>query len=65
MNLDYIKCSDCVAGMRSLPDECIDLTVTSPPYDNLRKYNGFSWDFEAVAKELYRKIGRASCRERV
>ena len=54
MNLDYIECNDCVAGMRSLPDECIDLTVTSPPYDNLRKYNGFSWDFEAVAKELYR-----------
>ena len=54
MNLDYIECNDCVAGMRSLPDECIDLTVTSPPYDNLRTYNGFSWDFEAVAKELYR-----------
>ena len=40
--------------MRTLPDECVDLTVTSPPYDNLRKYNGFSFDFEAVAKELYR-----------
>lgn len=45
---------DCVEGMRMLPDECIDLTVTSPPYDNLRTYNGFSWDFEATAKELYR-----------
>lgn len=54
MDLDYIECNDCVAGMRSLPDECIDLTVTSPPYDNLRTYNGFEWDFEAVAKELYR-----------
>jgi site-specific DNA-methyltransferase (adenine-specific) len=45
---------DCVEGMRMLPDDCIDLTVTSPPYDNLRTYNGFTWDFEAVAKELYR-----------
>lgn len=45
---------DCVEGMRNLPDECIDLTVTSPPYDNLRKYNGFSWDFEDTARELYR-----------
>jgi site-specific DNA-methyltransferase (adenine-specific) len=45
---------DCVEGMRMLPDNCIDLTVTSPPYDNLRTYNGFTWDFEAVAKELYR-----------
>lgn len=40
--------------MRTLEDNSIDLTVTSPPYDNLRTYNGFSWDFEWVAKELYR-----------
>ena len=45
---------DCVEGMKMLPDECIDLTVTSPPYDNLRTYKGFTWDFESVAKELYR-----------
>lgn len=45
---------DCVEGMKLLPNECIDLTVTSPPYDNLRKYKGFTWDFESVAKELYR-----------
>jgi site-specific DNA-methyltransferase (adenine-specific) len=45
---------DCVDGMRMLADESVDLTVTSPPYDNLRTYNGFTWDFEAVAKELYR-----------
>lgn len=35
-------------------DACIDLTVTSPPYDNLRNYNGYSWDFEGLAKQLYR-----------
>ena len=45
---------DCVEGMKLLDDESIDLTVTSPPYDNLRTYNGFAWDFEATAKELYR-----------
>lgn len=45
---------DCVDGMKLLPNECIDLTVTSPPYDNLRTYKGFTWDFESVAKELYR-----------
>lgn len=43
----------------NLPDGCIDLTVTSPPYDNLRTYNGNNehWSFEkfqAIAKELYR-----------
>lgn len=52
--LNEIHNMDCVDGMRLLPDNCIDLTVTSPPYDNLRTYNGFSWDFEGVAQELYR-----------
>ena len=45
---------DCVEVMRTLPAESIDLTVTSPPYDNLRTYKGFSFDFEGIAKELYR-----------
>lgn len=45
---------DCVNGMKLLEDNCIDLTVTSPPYDNLRAYKGFTWDFEATARELYR-----------
>ena len=50
---------DCLDGMKLIPDNSIDLTVTSPPYDNLRKYNGFSFDFEGIAKELFRatKIG--------
>lgn len=46
--------SDNVEALRKFPDELVDLTVTSPPYDNLRTYNGFTWDFEALAKELYR-----------
>ena len=37
-----------------MPDNFIDLTVTSPPYDDLRTYNGYSFDFEAIAKELFR-----------
>ena len=40
--------------MKRMPDNFIDLTVTSPPYDNLRTYNGYSFDFESIAKELYR-----------
>lgn len=39
---------------RELADASVQLTVTSPPYDNLRKYNGFAWDFEAAARELFR-----------
>ena len=40
--------------MAKMPDNFIDLTVTSPPYDNLRKYNGYSFPFEDIAKELFR-----------
>ena len=40
--------------MRGMEAESIDLTVTSPPYDNLRTYNGYIFDFEKIAKELYR-----------
>lgn len=54
LELNKIYCMDNVAGMKRLDDNSIDLTVTSPPYDNLRTYNGFSFDFEAVAKELFR-----------
>ena len=45
---------DCLEGLKLLNDSCIDLTVTSPPYDNLRTYKGYSFDFENIAKELYR-----------
>jgi DNA modification methylase len=54
LELNHIYAMDCVEGMKMLPDECIDLTVTSPPYDNLRTYKGYSFDFEAVANELHR-----------
>lgn len=27
--------------MAKMPDNFVDLTVTSPPYDNLRTYNGY------------------------
>ena len=47
--------------MARIPDGFIDLTVTSPPYDNLRAYNGYSFDFEAVAKELYNGTKSVSC----
>ena len=45
---------DCQDVMKGMQDEIIDLTVTSPPYDNLRAYNGYTFDFEGIAKQLYR-----------
>lgn len=46
--------SDCVEFMSNMDEGVIDLTVTSPPYDNLRDYKGYSFDFENIAKQLYR-----------
>ncbi|MCY7910970.1 site-specific DNA-methyltransferase [Bacillus inaquosorum] len=54
LELNRIYQRDCIEGMRLIPDNSVDLTVTSPPYDDLRNYNGYSFDFESVAKELYR-----------
>lgn len=58
MRVDYIEQGDSAKKLRELPDGCIDLTVTSPPYDNLRNYNGFVFDFESIAKELFRVTKR-------
>jgi site-specific DNA-methyltransferase (adenine-specific) len=49
-----LRLGDCLDVMKSLPGQSIDLTITSPPYDNLRTYNGYSFNFEGIAKELYR-----------
>jgi len=45
---------DCAEVMKTMPTDSVDLTVTSPPYDNLRTYKGYVFDFETIAKELYR-----------
>ena len=58
MNEIKLILNDCLSYMKTAPDETIDLTVTSPPYDNLRSYNNssdFSFDkFKEIALELYR-----------
>lgn len=47
---------DCLEGLRLLDDESVDMCLTSPPYDNLRTYEGYTFDFEGIAKELYRVL---------
>ena len=54
MKINKIYNENCLDTMAKMPNDFIDLTVTSPPYDNLRTYNGYSFDFESIAKELYR-----------
>jgi DNA modification methylase len=52
--INKIYTENCLDTMARMEDNFIDLTVTSPPYDGLRTYNGYSFDFESVAKELFR-----------
>jgi site-specific DNA-methyltransferase (adenine-specific) len=54
MKINMVHNEDCVVTMQRMPDNFIDLTVTSPPYDNLRSYHGYSFDFKSIATELYR-----------
>ena len=54
MELNKIYNESNLETMARMPDNFIDLTVTSPPYDNLRRYKGYSFPFEEIAKELYR-----------
>lgn len=52
INVNYNESN--LETMARMPDNFINLTVTSPPYDDLRTYNGYSFDFENIAKELFR-----------
>lgn len=56
LELDKIYCGDNCDLLMQLPRECIDLVVTSPPYDDLRIYGGHSWDFYGVAWNLVRVL---------
>ena len=55
--VNKILCGACQEVLASLKDECVDLTVTSPPYDNIRDYKGYSFeeeDFRAIVGQLFR-----------
>ncbi len=51
-----VLCDDCLKWLRSLESNSVDMVVTSPPYDQIRKYNEFTFDFSATARELYRVV---------
>lgn len=55
VDLNKIYCSESSEFMKKyIPDNFVDLTVTSPPYDDLRNYNGYKFEFEKIADQLYR-----------
>ena len=54
--LGRIICGDNTKVLSGFPAECVDLVVTSPPYDELRTYGGHSWNFETLAAQLVRVL---------
>ncbi len=56
LDLNKVYCGDCLEVMKDIDDKSIDLVVTSPPYGTLRDYEGYDFNFEVIANELYRVI---------
>jgi DNA modification methylase len=56
MEMTYkLYCGDSAQVLQSFESDSVDLTVTSPPYDNLRTYDNYTgFDFETIAQQLYR-----------
>ncbi|PIZ70784.1 MAG: hypothetical protein COU83_00735 [Candidatus Portnoybacteria bacterium CG10_big_fil_rev_8_21_14_0_10_40_22] len=52
--VNKIICGDAVNELKKFPSNSIDLVITSPPYDGIRKYNGFVFDLHATGKEIHR-----------
>jgi DNA modification methylase len=52
--IDKIICGDCVEVVKKLPCDCIDATITSPPYDALRDYEGYAFNHKELGAQLFR-----------
>ena len=56
MKINKVYNENCIDTLKNMDDELLDLVVTSPPYDNLRDYDGYSFDFESIALSIYSKM---------
>lgn len=54
--LDRIICGDSLAVMKDMPDECVDLVITSPPYFGCRKYGNETLGREEDPREYLRDL---------
>ena len=56
IQVNKIICEDNITYLKTLPDECIDFVITSPPYDELRDYNGYKLNLHGLGIELLRVL---------
>ena len=54
--VNQILCGEALNVLSTIPSNSVDLVVTSPPYDDIRTYNGFTLNLPAMGKELYRVL---------
>lgn len=54
--LNKIIRGDCFQVMKDFDGDSVNLVITSPPYDGLRNYNGYSFDVEGIASQLFRVV---------
>ena len=54
MEKNQIYLEDNLETLSKMSDDYYDMVITSPPYDDIRKYNGFLFDIDMLAPELYR-----------
>lgn len=52
--INTIICGNSIDVLKNYDDNFFDLTVFSPPYDNLRDYNGYDFDMNMLGQELFR-----------
>jgi site-specific DNA-methyltransferase (adenine-specific) len=59
IELSTIHHENAIDTLARMPDEVLDMTITSPPYDDLRDYNGYHFPIKEITEGLYRatKIG--------
>jgi site-specific DNA-methyltransferase (adenine-specific) len=55
IELEKIYQENCLETLSRMPDDLIDMTITSPPYDDLRDYNGYHFPVEEIAAGLLAK----------
>lgn len=54
--VNKIFCADNIEYLKSLPENSVDMVVTSPPYDGMRDYKGFNLDLHGVGEQLFRVL---------
>lgn len=55
IDVNTIHNENCISTLERMPDEFLDMTLCSPPYDDLRAYNGYDLPLDELVRLLYAK----------